>query len=141
MGIRNKSRSQFRKRRKTGLNQSLIYPHTDPFPTLSPRYFSNTLTPIFFLFTRLQLSSQKKLLCKKNGGAFALSLPLQVTPTQTRTQFSDLTLNICTIYVVARQQTERPPRFAFTLCTRSVQLRGSCSRWDTNRGTWKPFAY
>ena len=43
--------------------------------------------------------------------------------------------NIHAISEVARQRTERPPRFAFTLCTRSVQLTRNCGRWETNRET------
>ena len=55
MGIRNKSRSQVRKRWKIVLNQSLIY--IQPFPILSPQYF--------FLFTHLQLSGKKHYKAKK----------------------------------------------------------------------------
>ena len=133
MGVRNKSRCQFRKRGKIGLNQSLIYPCTHPFPTLSPD---------IFLFTRLQLSSQKHYYVEKTMVRHLHSpCPSKFTLCRPEGNFPILTLNICAISEVARQRTERPPRFAFTLCTRSVQLTRNCSRWDTNRGTWKPFAY
>jgi hypothetical protein len=81
MGVRNFNlrRSQFRNKGKIGSNQSFIDTPLCPIPTQ-------------FVFTSVQLSSQKIILRQKNiGGAFAPLIPPQVTHIVMGTEHSVLT--------------------------------------------------